>query len=70
MGNWYSIEHIAEGCIHTDITCNTEEPQQKYRLGTVSIRLIPWGLNMFYWTQYIAISFCSGSTHLIRMKIF
>ena len=36
-------EHLGQGRypihIHTDITCNTEEPQQKYRLGTVSNRL-------------------------------
>ena len=50
MGNIYSIDHIAEDHIHTDITCNIEEPQQKYRLGTVSNRLLG-GLNMFYWTQ-------------------
>ena len=36
--------HIAEDHIHTDITCNTEEPQQKYRLGTVSNRLMGGGL--------------------------
>ena len=32
MGDWYSAYHIAKDHIHTDITCNTEEPQQKYRL--------------------------------------
>ena len=36
MGKCYSFDHIAEDCIHTDVTCNIEEPQQKYRLGTVS----------------------------------
>ena len=41
MGKCYSNDHIAEVRIHTDITCNTEEPQQKYRLGTVSKRY--WG---------------------------
>ena len=40
MGNCYSTDHIAKDHIHTDITCNTEEPQQKYRLGTVSNRLL------------------------------
>ena len=37
MGNCYLIDHniIAEDHIHTDITCNIEEPQQKYRMGTV-----------------------------------
>ena len=47
MGNCYSIDHIAEDHIHTDITCNIEEPQQKYRIGTVSNRLLG-GLTMFY----------------------
>ena len=39
----YSIDHIAEDHIHTDITCNIEEPQQKYRLGTCSNRLLVGG---------------------------
>ena len=38
MGNRYSTDHIAEDYTHTDITSNIEEPQQKYRLGTVSNR--------------------------------
>ena len=32
MGNSNSIDHIVEDRRHTDITCNTEEPQQKCRL--------------------------------------
>ena len=40
MGNCYSTDHVAEDHIHTDITCGIEEPQQKYRLGTVSNRLL------------------------------
>ena len=40
MGNYYSIDHIADDHTHTDITCYIEEPQQKYRLGTVSNRLL------------------------------
>ena len=43
MGNWYSADHISKDHIHTDITCNTEEPQQKRRLGTVSNRLLVGG---------------------------
>ena len=43
MGNCYSIDHNAEDHIHTDITYNIEEPQQKYRLGTVSNRLLVEG---------------------------
>ena len=40
MGNWYSADNIAKDHIHTDIPCNIEKPQQKYRLGTVSNRLL------------------------------
>ena len=40
MGNCYSADHTAEDHIHTDITCNIEETQQRYRLGTVSKRLL------------------------------
>ena len=50
MGNWYSTDHIAEDYIHTDITCNIEEPQQKYHLETVSNRTLG-GLNYFFWIQ-------------------
>ena len=35
MGNCYSADHIAEDHIQTDITCNIEEPQQKYHLPTL-----------------------------------
>ena len=57
IGSCYSGDHIAGYDILTDITkCNIEEP--------------PWyggrgrGLNMFHW-----IRFCSGSKHLVRMKV-
>ena len=40
MGYCYSADHIAEDNIHTDITCNIEEPQQEYRLGMISNRLL------------------------------
>ena len=43
MGNCYSVDYIAGDHTHTDITCNTEEPQQKYRLGMVSNKLLGWG---------------------------
>ena len=43
MGNCFSTDHIAENHIHTDIKCNTEEPQPKYRLGRVSNRLLGVG---------------------------
>ena len=39
MGNCYSADHIDVDHIHSAITCNIEEPKQKYRLGTVSNRL-------------------------------
>ena len=46
MGNCYSAYHIAKDHIHTDKTCNTEEPQKKYHLGTVS-NILLGGLNTF-----------------------
>ena len=67
MGNWYSAYHIAKDHIHTDVTCTTEEPQQKYRLGTVSNRLLD--LNAFYWIQTLALSFYSDSKRLVRMEV-
>ena len=40
MDSCYAGDHTAGDHIHTDITTrNTEEQQQKYRLGTVSKRL-------------------------------
>ena len=32
MRNCYSADDIAEDHVHTDITCNIEESQQKYPL--------------------------------------
>ena len=49
-GSSYSNDHTARDHIHMDIAYNTEEPQQKYPLGMVSIRLLG-GLKMFYWVQ-------------------
>ena len=66
MGNCYAADHIDH--THINITCNIEEPQQKYRLGTVSNRLLK-GVNTFYWIQALALSFYSGSKHLVRMKV-
>ena len=46
MGSCYSEDDIVGDHIHTDIrTCNTEEPQQKNRLGTDNNRLLgrAWG---------------------------
>ena len=42
----YSVDHIAEDHIHKNTTCNTEEPQQKNRIGTVRNWLLA-GFNMF-----------------------
>ena len=40
MGSCYSDDHIGGDHLHTEITtCNSEEQQQKYRLGMVSNRL-------------------------------
>ena len=57
MGRCYSGDHIARDHIHTDITtCNIGEPQQKYRLGTVSNRLLAWevrgGGDLIWFTGY------------------
>ena len=40
MGNSYSADHIAKDRKHSDITCNPEDSKQKYRLETVSNRLL------------------------------
>ena len=54
MGNCLSIDNIAEDHMHADLICNYEEPQQKYRLGTISNRLLG-DLNMFYWIRTLAL---------------
>ena len=40
MGSCYTGDRNAEDHIDTDITCNVEERQQTYRLGTASYRLL------------------------------
>ena len=71
MGNCYSVDQIAEDYTYSDITCNIKKPQQKCRLGPVSNRLLGGGgLKRFYWIQTLTLSFCSGSKHSIRMKVF
>ena len=41
MGRCYIGDHTAVDHIHTDMTtCNIEEPQLMYRLGTVSKRIL------------------------------
>ena len=45
MGNCYSGDHITEDHIYMNITtCNTEEPQQTYRIGNVSKRSLGGGV--------------------------
>ena len=68
MGSCYSY--------NTDIIpCNTEEPQQKYNIGTVSDRLLVGGgraraeVIIFYWVQNFALCFSSGLKYLVRMKV-
>ena len=43
MCNCYSTDHIAEDHTHTSTTYNIGEPQPKYRLETVSNRLLGGG---------------------------
>ena len=70
MHSCYLGDHIAGGPIHTDITtCNIEESQQTYRLGTVLGGEREGGLNMFHWIKTLALCFCNGFKHMIRMKI-
>ena len=38
MGNCYAAVHIADDHMHTDITCNIEEPHPNYRIGMDSNR--------------------------------
>ena len=64
MGNNIQLTILLKNHIHTDLTCNTEEPQQKYCLGMVSNRLLG-DLNAFYWIQTLALSFCSDSKRLV-----
>ena len=60
MGSCYSGDHIAGNHIYTDITtCNTEVPQQKYCLETVSDRL--QGLGMVRVESLISFALPSAS---------
>ena len=43
---------------------NSKEPQQKYRLGTVRIKILG-GLNRFYGRPTSPFSFCHGSKHTV-----
>ena len=66
MGSYYSGDYIAGNHISMDVT--TEEPQQKYRLRTVSNRLNRpvighlYGKQLFTWLSLIVslmASFCA-----------
>ena len=58
MGNCYSGDNIAEAHIHTDITtCTIEEPQRKYRLGTIiSNRLLGLGRGWGRGLQHVLLN--------------
>ena len=79
MGSCYSDDHIAGDHLHTEITtCNSEEQQQKYRLGIVSNRLTGVagegrggrGLNLFNCMKTLTFCFCSGLKHLVCVIVF
>ena len=63
--SYFCIDHIAEYHMHTVIICNIEEPQQKYRTGTVSNRLLG-GLNLLtaVFNQHIWMTTCFGVTYI------
>ena len=53
MDNCYSGDHIAEDHIHMDTTsCNIEESQRKYRLGTDRNKLLG-DLNIYSFSIFI-----------------
>ena len=57
--------------INTD-SKNSKEPQQKYRLGTVSIKILG-GLKPVLQAPNLALSFYHGSKHngcLVRVEVF
>ena len=75
MGNYRSGAHIAEDHIDPHKTCNIEEPQQKYRLGTVSFNRL---VGSFYVVRqslcekrgkYFQISLISLADVSINLKI-
>ena len=80
MGSCYSNDHIARDHIHTDIiTHNIEEPQQKYRPGKISNRLLAgvgWGgrgwqgaLKLVLLDPNPAPAFVVIRNYLIRRKV-
>ena len=55
------------------MTSNSKEPQQKYRLGMVSIKIRGGGgLEPVLWDPNLALDFSHGSKHIcsVRMKVF
>ena len=66
MGSCYLTDYIAENNIHVgETTGNIEKLQKKYRLGTVSNRLL--GVNHVLLDKTFDRSFCSDSKHLVRV---
>ena len=65
MCSRYSGDHTAEDHIHTDITtCYTEEPHQKYAVGTVGKRL-PAELKHLY----LHVVHCIFTINLIKIYL-
>ena len=65
MGNYYSIDHIAEDHIHMDVICKSEESQQKYRLGTVINRLRGGGGGL---KIVVKVKSCKGKVVKVKGK--
>ena len=55
--------------INTD-SKNSKEPQQKYRLGTLSIKILGGGLKPVLRAPNLALSFCHGSKHTVVFKTY
>ena len=64
MGNYLSTDHIAEDHIHIDVICKSEEPQQKYRLGTVINRLRGGGGLIIV----VKVKSCKGKVVKVKVK--
>ena len=51
-----------------DTKAGNREPQQNYRLGTVTIELLEGGLNKFY-RPNLTLSFWSGTKYLVGCSV-
>ena len=63
MGSCYSDDYFFRDRINLDITCNPEEPQRKYRLGTVSNRLLVGGRGGVLGFTLVLLCFCRDQKH-------